>query len=128
MAGGQKISRLKEKAIVSLLNSPTIQQAAKETGISVITMHRWLGEESFKVSYLDARRQAVSKAVARLSQICSEAVEVLRQVMNDCETPASARIAAARAVLDAALKAVETDDLSARINTLERSIERKIIC
>ncbi len=128
MAGGQKISRLKEKAIISLLAYPTIQAAATKTGISEVTLHRWLKEEGFKAAYLAARRQAVSNAVARLSQICSEAVEVLRQVMNDSETPASARIAAARAILDAALKAVETDDLSDRINTLERNIERKIIC
>jgi hypothetical protein len=40
-------------------------------------------------------------------------------VMRDAEAPASARVSAARAILETAIKAVELEDLEARIIALE---------
>jgi hypothetical protein len=39
--------------------------------------------------------------------------------MQDAEAPASARVSAAKAVLETAIKAVELEDLEARIVALE---------
>jgi len=49
----------------------------------------------------------------------------LRDVMNDTESPASARVSAARAILEIAVKAVELEDLEARIEELERLLQKE---
>ena len=46
-------------------------------------------------------------------------METLRSVMQDAEAPASARVSAAKTVLETAIKAVELEDLEARIVALE---------
>ena len=55
----------------------------------------------------------------------SEALEVLRSVANDVESPPSARVAAARTLLDNVFRAVETDDILSRIEALENRMEMK---
>jgi hypothetical protein len=53
------------------------------------------------------------------------AVETLEAIMQDSEAPASARVSAAKAVLEMAIKAVELEDLEARITALEQQAHPK---
>ena len=48
-----------------------------------------------------------------------EAVETLRSVMQDAEASASARVSAAKAILETAIKGIEIEDLEVRIAALE---------
>ena len=57
--------------------------------------------------------------IAQVQQATGEAVETLRTVMHDADAPASARVSAAKAILETAIKAVELEDLEARIAVLE---------
>jgi len=121
MAGTGKITRKREQAISALLVSPTVQEAAQVAQIGERTLWRWLQEPEFQRAYRQARRQAVSQAVARLQQASSEAVEALSSVMNDTEAPASSKVSAAKAVLELSFKAVELEDLESRITILEEA-------
>ena len=122
---GEKLSRKQDQAIIALLQMTTIGEAAKQAGIGEATLWRWLQLPEFQARYRGAKRQAVAQAIARLQQASSEAVETLQRVMNDTETSASARVSAAKIVLDAALKGSELEDLSARLEQLERLTEKK---
>lgn len=122
---GEKLSRKQDQAIIALLQMPTIGEAAKQAGIGEATLWRWLQLPEFQDRYRAAKRQAVAQAIARLQQASSEAVETLQRVMNDPETSASARVSAAKIVLDAALKGSELEDLSARLEQLERLTEKQ---
>jgi hypothetical protein len=104
-------------ALAALLSKPTIEAAAKKAGISESTLLRWLAEPSFKARYRDARRQVVEMAVCQLQTATSDAVESLSRNLK-CGVPAS-EIAAAKAVLDFAVKGVELVDLAARVEQLE---------
>ena len=108
-----------EKALVGLLTKPKMVDAAKVAGVSVVTLNRWLKEPTFKAAYMEARRESVSQAVAQLQQAGGRAVAVLVEIMEDTEAPTSSRVAAAGKVLDTSIKAVELDDLAARIKALE---------
>lgn len=119
---GEKWSRKKDAAIVALVTEPTIADAAKKAGISHATLHRWLQIKDFKDAYREAKREAVSAAIARLQRTATEAVDALRDVMNDTESPASARVSAARSILEIAIKAVELEDFERRLEALERMI------
>lgn len=119
---GEKITRKQEAAISALLSEPSIAQAAKKAGVSAGTLRNWLKDENFHAAWLAARRAVVSQAVTRIQSACGEAVETLRTVMVDGESPAGSRVSAARTVLETAIKAVELEDLATRVQALEAVI------
>ncbi len=116
---GEKQSRKGEAAITALLVCPTIESAAVEAGIAPATLRRWLAEDDFQRTYRAARRQAVEHAVAQLQQATGDAVDALRRNLM-CGVPAS-EIAAAKAIIDQAIKGVELVDLAERIEALEQA-------
>jgi hypothetical protein len=118
-AHGEKISRKQELAIAALLTCRAITDAAHQCGIGEVTLHRWLKDDGFQTAYRAARRAVVQHAVVQVQRATAEAVETLRAVMHDSESPASARVSAAKTILDTAIKAIELEDLEARIVALE---------
>lgn len=127
MAGMGKMTRKQEIAISNLLKLPTVSEAAEATGIGERTLWRWLRDPSFQEAYRKARREAVSQAVARLQRETSQAVEALATVMRDDEAPATSRVSAARAILELAIKAIELEDIEARVAELEKRIPNDTI-
>jgi DNA-binding MurR/RpiR family transcriptional regulator len=119
---GEKLTRKQEVAIAALLTAPTIADAAHAVSISEPTLWRWLQRKDFQTAYRKARREAVSQAVAYLQRVAGEAVDTLRVVMRDSQKPASARISAARAVLELAIRGIELEDLEARLQVLEQCL------
>ncbi len=111
-AHGEKLSRKQEQTIAALLTCNSITAAAAGCGIAEATLHRWLKETTFQTAYREARRQIVQQA-------SGTAVQTLEAVMQDTAAPASARVSAAKAVLETAVKAVEVEDLEARLAALE---------
>ena len=120
---GTKYPRKREQTILALLTQPSIAEAAKTAGISEATLWRWLKDEEFSKSYREAKRRAVEQAVSRLQQLSGEASDTLGHVMASPVVRANTRVTAARVVLEMAVKAVETEDLAARIEKLEHLIE-----
>jgi hypothetical protein len=57
-----------------------------------------------------------------LQRDCVTASKTLREVCEDANAPASARVSAAKVILDGAIKAVELQDLTARLEEVERNI------
>jgi hypothetical protein len=86
---------------------------------------RWLQQPEFRKSYMEARRLAVQRAIARTQAATSEAVETLREVMNDQTAKGSERIAAAKAILDYAMKGIELEDHEQRLSELEAKLAEK---
>lgn len=122
---GEKLSRKKDQAVMALITEPTMKAAADKIGITPRTLYKWLKMPEFRSAYMQAKREAVSVAITRLQQAATEAVEALRAIMNDASKPASARVAAARAILEMAIKAIEIEDLEVRIEELEHKIIKK---
>ena len=118
------ISRKQDTAIGALLSQPTILAAAESVGVGESTLRRWLKDRDFLAAYRAARREAVSQAVGHLQGACSVAVLALTDISQDVNSPASARVSAARTVLDLALKGVELEDLAVRVEELELLVTR----
>ena len=116
----QKRARKKEQAIAALLVQPIIAKAAKQGGVGERTLLRWLKRDDFQAALRIAQRKVLSQAIAQLQQATSESVETFRSVMMDEDAPASARVAAARIVLDFAIKGVDREDLEERLTALEK--------
>jgi DNA-binding MurR/RpiR family transcriptional regulator len=120
---GEKRTRKEGLAVLALLTEKTYKEAAEKAGISESTLFRWMQTDSFKQRYDQAKQQVVTHATGRLRQSMTLAVDTLEAVMRDAKAPAMARVIAAKTVIETALKAIETEDLSERIEELEKQSE-----
>jgi hypothetical protein len=120
---GTKFGRKKEEAILALLTQQNVDEAAKAIGIAPNTLLNWLKLPEFDAAYREARRLAFRQSVARLQQASSAAVSTLLKVMVDPGTPASTKVRAADSVLGHSAKAIEIEDIEARVSELERAAE-----
>jgi AcrR family transcriptional regulator len=107
------------RALAALLSCTTIAEAAKKVRLSEATLYRYLRDETFSAAYRRARADVVDHAITQLQRDCATASKTLREVCEDKGAPASARVAAARIILDGAVRAVELQDLGARVEALE---------
>ncbi len=124
MAGhGEKFGRKKEEAIAALLSQRNLEEAARAVGIGIRTLLRWMQVPEFNAAYRKARRDAFSQSVARLQQASGAAASTLLKIMVDQNTPASTRVRAAECVMNHAMKAIELEDIEARVSELERATE-----
>jgi transposase-like protein len=122
---GAKFGRKKEEAIAALLTQRNIDEAARSIGVASKTLLRWLQVPEFKKAYREARRDAFGQAVARLQQGTTAAATTFLKTMIDPNVPASVRLRAAEAVFNHAAKAIEIEDIEARVAALELAAERK---
>jgi hypothetical protein len=122
---GAKLPRKQEAAIAALLSHRNTEEAAQSIGVSPHTLRRWLEIPDFKEAYLQARRNAVSQAYARLQQNSGAASALLMKLLADPATKASTRVQAARSILEFASKALETEDMLLRIARLEKSDQKR---
>lgn len=114
-----------ELALQAVISHPTLKEAALASGISETTLWRYMQDAEFSRRLRDTRRDAVNHAVIRLQRASSDAVSVLQELMMKADAPASARISAARTVLDYSFRVVEMDEMKKRLDELEEFIRIK---
>lgn len=119
---GQNLSPKQEKALASLLALGEVKAAAQDAKCGETTLWRWLKDDTFAAAYRDGRRRLVEASAARLTSDSAAASKVLLKIAEDDKAPASARVAAARAIIENAVKAVETLDLEPRLKEIEKRL------
>ena len=120
---GSKFGRKKEEAIVALLTQRNLEEAARSIGVAPNTLLKWQKLPEFEAAYRDARKVAYRQAVARLQQGTSAAATTLLKTLIDPDTPASVKVRAAEAIFNHAAKAIEFEDIDARLRELEAAAE-----
>jgi hypothetical protein len=124
-AGRKRSAKSDDKLVLALLQQPTLDKAAAAAGISTATAWRRTQDPDFQDQLRKARREAFSQSVGRLQQAGPAAVTTLLRVMADPTTAAASRIRAASQVLEISVRAVELDDLEARIARLEQDQDKR---
>ena len=104
---------------MALLSSPNVETAAESVGIGRVTAWRWMQDPAVVQRLAEARRQGMQHAMTRLQAAASASVVCLCEVQQDGESE-SARVSAARTVLEMALRAVELGDIEERLERLEQ--------
>jgi transposase-like protein len=117
---GTKFGRKKEQAIAALLSSRNLEQAAETAGIGVTTLRRWMRNAQFKKEYLQARREGLAQATARLQQSSGPAAATLLKLMVEPGMPPAIRLRAADYVLKHGIKTLQDDDLEVRLAQLAK--------
>jgi hypothetical protein len=118
-----KLKPKQEEAIPALLSNRTVEEAARAVKVTPKTLYRWLKEAEFDAAYRQARRDAFGQCVARLQHASSAAVSVMLKILTDSSAPPSARLRAADMVVTHSAKAIEIEDIEARVAELERHAE-----
>lgn len=114
------ITPRKEKALQALLVSRTKAEAAKAAGIGTSTMREYMRDPEFLERYKQAFGEMVADATRQAQQTLSPALSVLREIMEDRDEQANARITAARSILEYSLKLCEQTDILEQLRELER--------
>jgi hypothetical protein len=98
---------------------PTLAEAAQVCGVCERTLRRWLQDETFARRYRHERTRMLESAVNLLRRKSVAAVETLAEMAADRQSPAGARVSAARSLVELAIKGAELQDLEQRIRELE---------
>lgn len=99
------------KAIEALMTHPTKREAAKAAGISEVTLRKYLADEEFQAEYRKAFTGLVTEATRQAQKALSPALSALSDIVKDDEENSSARIAAARSLLEYGLRLTEFSDI-----------------
>jgi hypothetical protein len=107
------------RAIAALCEEPTTRAAARKARVGEKTLWRWLNDPAFAAAYQRARSRLLEDTLVALQAAGIEAIETLREVMAAKSGPASARVSAARCVLEMALRGREIIEVEERLRALE---------
>jgi hypothetical protein len=121
---GEKKARKLDQFVAAMMSHRTVESAAASVGIAASSAHRWLKDPVVIQRLAEARRDAMNRAIARLQEAASEAVECLCQVQRDGDSE-SARVSAAKTILELSLRAADLEDVLGRLDSLERAVKEK---
>lgn len=114
----------KEEALAALLTTGTHKEAAAKAGISARTLSAYLSDPEFRKKYETELTKITQNASVKLKKYMGEAVDVLHATATDQDTGATAKVAAARAILDYGLKVSEMEDLRSKLEEIEERIRQ----
>lgn len=117
------LSMSQRRALSALLTSKSLKEAAAQAKISSRTLRSYLKDAEFRCEYGEVMAQLVADAAAQARHGMGEAVGVLRSIMADADAPPSARVSAARTMLESGTTLIELADLESRISDLENRME-----
>ena len=118
MAHNGKLKR-DDALVFAVARGLTILQAAGEAGFSERTAHRRLDDPEFRRRVSAVRGELMEQAGGRLSDAATQAVDVLRKLLDsDADTT---RLAAARTILQQSVTLRTAAELEQRIARLEQN-------
>lgn len=111
-----------ERAIIGLLTTATYEDAAKQAGCAVRTLHKWRARDDFRARLSEAYRDALDAAIARAQHLSDEAVKTLRELHLSKSVGDTARVAAAKALAANGWKAAEVGHLRDELEEVKRRV------
>ena len=119
MPANDRFSSKQRLALRLLLEAKTLKQVSQGAGVSDKTLYRWLRQPAFRDALRRLQDEATGQVMRRLLDLASAACGTLEAVMGDDLASGSARVSAARGVLEVALRFAELSTLAERIARIE---------
>jgi AcrR family transcriptional regulator len=108
-----------DQLLMALACGATVDNAARQAGISPATVYRRLADAAFRQRLQTLRGDMVSRTSGTLTAAAGEAVRTLLELLKN-PTSSSVRLGAAKAVLEIGMKLREVAELEARLTVLEQ--------
>lgn len=119
------LSRKQRKAISSLIGGAPAHTAAAVAGVSPRTLRRWRSRRCFAEALKCEQDEMFASALGDVRAAAVDASKALRDVASDSMLPPSARVAAAKCLLDMAFRSRELEDLERRVVELELCVRQR---
>jgi hypothetical protein len=114
----------RDAAALAIARGQQVKLAAKETGVGLRTLHRWLTEDQdFRRRVGELRDELFSEAVGRLSDLAGLAADTLGDLLDSNDE--KVRLQACRAVLDCGIRLREAAEWQARVAAIEVFLEER---
>ena len=113
--------KAEDALLLALACGASVDQAARQCGLSSRTVYRRLAEADFRRRLQALRGDMVSRTAGTLTAAATEAVKTLLELQKPA-TPAAVRLGAARAILEIGMKVREAADLEQRLAALEQQV------
>jgi hypothetical protein len=110
-----------QRLLLALACGATVEQAARQVGISESTAYRRLADPDFLRRLQKLRGDMVQRTAGALTAAATEAVRTLLELMKPA-SPHASRLGAAKAVLEIGMKVREMAELEERMTTLEEQL------
>lgn len=111
-----------EQIVAALISSPTNAEAADRLGISESQLYKRMKGEQFQRELRIAQEGVLKEAVQKLQIGMTEAIAVLREIMNDAKTNDQIRVNAAATLLQNSIKLKQFDSVPTEKYELMKSI------
>ena len=108
------------RAIDALLTCRTQTEAAQKAGISRQTLRKYRKNPEFEAEYNEAARGVLEDAKTQAAAGLGPAVDALIKIVIDDEAQDTARVSAAKAVLEYSLRLCDYVDIARRLEKLEQ--------
>lgn len=122
MATKASAERKDEIIIAALISNPTVAAASAACGVSKTQIHARLRKPAFKEKYEAARREVLEQSAAYIQGMVSEAIQKMRDVMNDPNASQQVQLNAAEAITRNSLKLTEQADILAQLAELKKAV------
>lgn len=110
----------REKILAALLCCSTKKEAAALAGVSVRTIHTYLQDPDFAAEYTEAKKNLIREAGDQIKRSLRPAIEALHTIATDPKAGKTARVQAARTLLEFGIKLDEHTEILARLDALEQ--------
>lgn len=110
----------REKILAALLCCSTKKEAATVAGVSVRTIHTYLQDPAFAAEYAEAKKNLVRSAADQIKRSLGPAIEALHAIATDPKAGKTARVQAARTLLEFGIKLDEHTAIEDRLAALEQ--------
>jgi hypothetical protein len=118
---GKELTKRQVQVIASIVNSPTILDAARKVRTSRSTIYRWLGKDAFRQELRRQRKIIADAALDTIQYHIEQAVNTLAGLLGSDSDAVRRR--AARDILEMALRVKEHHDFDDRIKSIEQQLE-----
>lgn len=115
------LSRRQIHVLPFLISNPTVDQAAKASGVSAKQIFEWMNQPVFRHELENRKNEAVNQAVDRLKLTASKACDTLINLLDNAQSD-SIKHRVAVDMLNMTLKFMEFKDVEQRLRRLEETI------
>ena len=121
--GDSSLTYRQIQAIPHIIAASSLERAAKDARVSRSTLYRWMSDPEFRAELKRMREAAAELGYEMLRGLVLKSVSTLNEIVKDEHAPVGARLRAARATIELALKAEEQFELKRRIDLLNGAFQ-----
>jgi len=117
------LSRKQHRAIAAILDTPSMDAAAKRARVGRTTLYTWLRDAAFRDELARRQGEVFDAALGRLKTLVGDAAQGLGDLVGSFDE--RVKRSACRDILDVALKVHEIHEIERRLAAIEANLQQR---